>query len=274
VRIKSIVSSPGGSVFCPDTTSVNRIFDSRLSYAKGAMILHQLRWLMGDAAFFTGLNNYLSDAAIGYGFARTAQLKSHIEATSGLDLTGYFNDWYTGEGFPSYQVNWEQTGDTVSFTVKQTQSHPSVSFFEMNIPVRFKNASKDTLMRFTNTFSGQAFKARISFHADSLLFDPDYQLISANNTINAVAEHPRSNGMEAYPNPASEQITFSFNASISSGGGTIWIFDHSGRLANMVAVSAGQHETIVNTGHYAPGLYFYVCKMGEFRKSDKIVIVR
>ncbi len=96
VRIQSITSQPGGSVFCTDTTSINRIFDSRLSYAKGALILHQLRWLMGDAAFYAALRSYLTDAAVSYGFARTANLKAHFEAAYGHDLTWYFNDWFTG----------------------------------------------------------------------------------------------------------------------------------------------------------------------------------
>ena len=153
VRVENIVSQPGGSVFCTDTTNVNRIFDSRLSYAKGAMILHQLRWILGDSAFFTGLNNYLCDASLSYGFARTSNLKSHLENTSGQDLTWYFNDWFTGEGFPYYHIKWSQTGNEVTYNVSQTQSNPSVNFFSMFIPVQFKNATHDTILRVWNSFS-------------------------------------------------------------------------------------------------------------------------
>ena len=86
----SATSPVSGSVFCTDTTSVNRIFNSSLSYNKGAYVLHTLRWKVGDTAFFKGVRNYLNDPALAYGFARTADLKRHIEATSGQNLTEFF----------------------------------------------------------------------------------------------------------------------------------------------------------------------------------------
>ncbi|MBL0103769.1 MAG: hypothetical protein IPP51_08435 [Bacteroidetes bacterium] len=78
--ISSVTSSPDGSVYCPDTLDPNRIFDGRLSYFKGAMILNQLRWVIGDSAFFAGCNNYLTDVACAYGFATTDQFRQHMEA--------------------------------------------------------------------------------------------------------------------------------------------------------------------------------------------------
>ena len=274
VRVKNIISKPGGSVFCTDTTSVDRIFDSRLSYAKGAMILHQLRWIIGDSAFYAGLNNYLSDVSLSYGFARTSQLKSHLEGACGQDLTWYFNDWFTGEGFPSYQINWTQQADTVSFTVNQTQSHPSVSFFTMSIPVQFKNASRDTIIRFSNTFPGQSFAVAIPFTVDSVLFDPDYQLISGNNTINAVTEHARQRNLQVFPNPASDQVTFLFGESLSKDQGTISIYDQSGRKKAEILHSPGETEISFSTRTFIPGLYYYALPQKGFRYSGKFVIIR
>ena len=274
VRVKSIVSNPGGSVYCTDTTSVYRIFDGRLSYAKGAMILHQLRWIMGDAAFFEGMNNYLADVSLAYGFARTENFKSHLESTGGIDLTGYFSDWFTGEGFPSYHINWEQPGDTVSFTVNQTQSHPSVSFFEMPIPVQFKNASRDTIIRFFHAFSGQQFKAAIPFPVDSVIVDPGFQLISGNNTSNAVGGHGQRTGLKVFPNPASGQVTFSFGAIPSQGHGTLSVLDHSGRMQSEFFVKPGESRLSVNTAKYSPGLYFYLFQRDDLIYSGKFVIMR
>ncbi len=216
VRVKSIISKPGGSVLCTDTTDVSRLFDSRLSYAKGAMILHQLRWIIGDSAFFVALNNYLCDASLAYGFARTTNLKSHLESSSGQDLTWYFDDWFTGEGFPSYHINWIQSGNTVTFTIGQTQSHPSVSFFAMPVAVAFKNATRDTILRILNTYSGQSFTATIPFTVDSVIFDPDYQMISGNNTVDGIAEQGWRNTLQIFPNPARDGFTVSF--SIDSPG--------------------------------------------------------
>lgn len=51
-KINNVTSATGGSVWVDDTTSVNRIFNGRLSYDKGGMLLHMLRWKLGDANFF------------------------------------------------------------------------------------------------------------------------------------------------------------------------------------------------------------------------------
>jgi len=74
---KRVVKEPGGSVFCPDTTVNDRIFSARLSYSKGAMVLHQLRWELGDEAFFGGINSYYNAHANGY--ALTTDLQNHLD---------------------------------------------------------------------------------------------------------------------------------------------------------------------------------------------------
>jgi len=90
-EINDITSQPGGSVEVSDTTDVNRIFDSRLSYTKGSHLLYMLRWKLGDNIFFNALRNYQTDPAVIYGFAKTADLKRNLEQTSGQNLTNFFN---------------------------------------------------------------------------------------------------------------------------------------------------------------------------------------
>ncbi|MEI7847518.1 MAG: M1 family aminopeptidase [Chloroflexota bacterium] len=273
VRVKGIVSKPGGSVFCNDTTSVDRIFDSRLSYAKGAMILHQLRWIMGDSAFFAGLNDYLHDVNLAYGFARTVNLKSHLENASGQDLTWYFDDWFTGEGFPSYKINWSQAGDAVTFAVGQTQSHPSVTFFRMSIPVQFKNATRDTIIRVLNTFSGQSFTAAIPFAVDSVIFDPDYQLISVNNTIGAVAEPSGKYNIKIFPNPANDEISVSFSLDIPAMV-SVNLLNISGELAvnlSHESCSAGVYKNSFSICQPA-GIYLLNVNFGGVDYFKKLII--
>ena len=134
--INNITSLPDGSTFVNDTTSDSRIFNQRLSYRKGAMILHMLRYKLGDDHFFRSIKNYLADPELSFGYARTADLQKHFETVSGTDLTEYFKDWFLGEGFPSYSLIWSQDpGNSLTLTVNQTQSHASVDFFEMPLPI-------------------------------------------------------------------------------------------------------------------------------------------
>jgi aminopeptidase N len=272
VRISKIISKPDGSVYCSDTTDINRIFDGRLSYAKGCMILHQLRWIMGDSAFFAALNNYLLDVRLAYGFARTDNLKSHLESSCGQDLTWYFDDWFTGEGFPSYQIKWSQNGDTILLTVNQAQSHASVSFFELPIQLKFKNQTRDTLIRFSNTFSGQSFKTTIPFAVDSVMFDPFHQIVSGNNTVNSTDEHTKYSRLRVFPNPATDRVTFSFGSSSFKDNSKISIYDHSGRITEDLFLLQGQTEISLSTVNYPPGMYFYLFTQDDFRVSGKFII--
>jgi len=273
VRIQSIVSKPGGSVYCTDTTNIDRLFDSRLSYSKGAMILHQLRWILGDSVFFAAMNNYLNDFRLAYGFARTENFISHLESSSGQDLGWYFDEWFTGEGFPSYQINWSQTSDTVSFTMQQTQSHPSVAFFTLPVQLKFKNATFDTLIRVNNIFSGQLFSVNIPFAVDSVIFDPDFQIISGNNLVNAVNEQAMEAGIQVYPNPATGYVYFHFGGSRCRENGKIRIYDPEGRIRNVIPLLPGQTELPLSISSYVPGLYFYDITRGNFNYKGKFIVI-
>jgi len=234
-RIGSVVSQPGGSVWVNDTTSVGRIFSGRLSYSKGAMVLHQLRWTVGDSAFFAGLRNYLNAAGVAGDFARTTDLRGHLEAASGQDLDWYFDDWFYGEGYPSYQIEWSQSVNTVWVTINQTQSHPSVGFFEVPVPLRFKTGNQIFDVRLTPSASGQVFQVNVPFAADELLLDPDWWLISANNTVTKVVvgtDEPGAFPVQIAPNPASRKVIVSTDDGRLLDG--VQVFDALGKLVKAI----------------------------------------
>lgn len=210
-KISSIVSQPGGSVMVDDTTSVNRIFSSRLSYNKGSYLLHMLRWKLGGDAFFGGVRSYLNDRQ--YDFGRTNNLQSHLEAASGQDLDEFFEDWFEGQGFPSYNVVWEQSsqGD-VYIQLNQTTSMPSsVDFFEMPVPLLLIGEDNDTIVRLEHIQNGELFSMNIPFEVTGAYVDPDLWLISANNTVEegeltGVFDGFEANELVVYPNPARDYL--------------------------------------------------------------------
>jgi aminopeptidase N len=137
LSINRVLRKPDGSVYCYDTTDVDRIFDDRLSYSKGAIVLHMLRWEMGDKNFFRALNDYLHDPLHANGYATTEDLISHAEAAADTSFREFFNDWVYGQGYPTYELGYRQDSQgVVEMEITQEQSDPSVSFFEMDVPVR------------------------------------------------------------------------------------------------------------------------------------------
>lgn len=220
-----VTMEPGGSVYCDDTTDVDRVFHSRLSYSKGALVLHMLRWVIGDEAFFRGVNSYLNDPALRFGFAYTIDFQRHMEAASGRDLQGFFSDWIYCQGYPSYRLTCTQNPDkSAIINLEQATSHPSVSFFSLPVPVRFYGEGSDTTITFNHSYSGQAFYIEPGFVIDSIRIDPDRWIISAGNTVELLK--PEGDYLGISPNPSSEDITVSFNP---ENEGVISVIDMAGR---------------------------------------------
>ncbi len=204
--IAAICEEPDGSVIVADTININRIFSARLSYHKAAIVLHMLRWVLGDSVFFEAVRNYLADPNLSYGFARTPDLIWHFENKAGKDLSGFVNDWLYGEGFPSYQLHWSQVTETeIKIQLFQSQSHPSVSFFELPVPVKVLGSNRDTLVILDHAFSGQEFVLDVGFQVDSVAFDPDRWLISSGNTLNGL-DLPQKQKYYVYPNPCNQYL--------------------------------------------------------------------
>ena len=213
--VNSVTSSPSGSTFVTDTTSVSRIFSSRLSYRKGAMILHMLRYKIGDDNFFQGVKNYLADPTLAYSYAKTEDLQRHLEATSLVDLNEFFADWFYGEGYPEYDLVWSQSDSDkiIHFQVSQDQSHPSVSFFEMPLPITVTGSSGESeKLRLEVSENEQLFSIQLNFDVVSVQIDPETQLISKNNrAVLGLDSESLANIVSVYPNPASDILNIASN---------------------------------------------------------------
>ena len=208
--INSITSQLGGAVVLTDTeaTDVNRIFSNRLTYNKGAMVLNMLRFKMGDVMFFQAIKNYLADSNLAYKYAVTSDFKSHLEAVYG-DLTEFFNDWVYNQGYPTYTITAQNLGSgQAKITINQTQSHSSVTFFEMPVPVRLLGAGSltfDTVLN--NTTNGQEFIITVPFTVTGVQFDVKKDIISKNNVTTLSNESFDMNAaISLYPNPTSSEI--------------------------------------------------------------------
>jgi aminopeptidase N len=204
--LNSIMTACDGSVYVSDTTSVSRIFSGRLSYSKGGYLLHMLRWKLGDAVFFTALQDYFNDPAVKYGFASQQQWVDHLEAASGISLGEFFNDWYYGEGYPVYSANFENNNEnTLRIWLSQTTSHPSVTFFEMPVPVRVYSAGrKDSAdFRLEHTVNNQLFDISVPFRVGELVIDPDLWLVRKIDKVTGVETPDRmDSGIRVIPNPS------------------------------------------------------------------------
>lgn len=277
----NIISDAGGAVFVTDTANVNRLFNSRLTYNKGAYVLHMLRWKLGDSTFFRGLRQYLNDPALRYKNARTADLQRNLESASGQSLTEFFNDWIYGEGFPTYKGEWNTTQqNTVQLKLAQTTSHPSVPFFEMPVPVELKNATLDTILTVNHTHNDELFTLDPGFVPDTVIIDPQRWILSKDNlavkglVITAVPDAPETMGISVFPNPATNKITILLPAAAVQKN-VIRLLTVLGQpVFSKTIAGSGGNVLNIPTQAFAPGIYWMEIVRDTKRVVMKILIIK
>lgn len=268
-KVLQITSQPDGAVYLSDsdTLSVGRIFSSRLSYGKGAMVLHMLRKKLGDADFYQATQNYLDDPALAYGYAKTPDFRQKLEQQSGLSLTEFFDDWIYGEGFPTFSAYVTQpTSSSVNLTLNQTQSHPSVSFFETLLPVRLLGANGEILdTTVEHTSNNQQFTIPVNFTVVDVEIDPQYDVITLNSTANLSISNAKAELFKVYPNPAQDKIYFS---QVQKPIQHIEIFDLNGRSV----ITEKHNFKEVNVESLSQGIYLLKVNFEDTTSTTKKLI--
>jgi hypothetical protein len=85
-------------------------------YNKGAWVLHMLRGIVGDAAFFGAARSFLERHR--YDKAGTEQLREALEASSGRALGPYFDRWVYETGLP--ELAWRTSSTPVEGRYRTT----------------------------------------------------------------------------------------------------------------------------------------------------------
>jgi aminopeptidase N len=199
---------PTGSVYVPAGSSVNRIFSGNLTYKKGGSVLHMLRWEMeSDSLFFKGINDYL--VAKANDVSTTDELRQILETSSGLTLQPFFEDWVYGEGFPTYNVRWNQIDSTVFVEVNQTTSSPVTPLFRNKVPVRLVIGGTTRTLRVDPTQGVNRFQ--VSGNVTAAQLDPSNIIlkgttssISRNTNLGLSVADLELLSFKLYPNPAAD----------------------------------------------------------------------
>ena len=96
------------------------LFDHHL-YEKGSLVLHMLRYMLGDAAFWGSLRQYVT--ANRHQVVETVDLERAIETATGRNLQAFFQQWIYKGGHPEYQVEfaWDDATRIATVTIRQQQ---------------------------------------------------------------------------------------------------------------------------------------------------------
>jgi aminopeptidase N len=264
----NIKSAAGGSVYVPtmELGDVMRIFNGRLSYRKGAAILHQLRFeINNDELFFQVFedfqNEFAHSVATGDDFRRTA------EATSQMELEWFFDLWYYGEGYPFYNIQWKQQDQMLIIRSQQTATTQTTPFFAGSIEFKAIGNNVDEIFRVFQDQPIQEFEIPISDKIDELIFDP-YEYMLASYTVSDFTDRTNQIYINIAPNPVNQFIQI--EAGSAWYDGHFNISDLQGRiLLQGIVVPA---LTTIDLTSLQSGLYLvnFYSKSGD--KSSKKLI--
>ena len=256
-QINTITSFPNGKIYVDDANlgNIATVFSGRLTYVKGGFVLRMIKWILGDDIFYQMIKDYVANPNFAYKYATTEDFKNQILVSTGKDFTEFFNDWIYGEGYPSYQIKWNQTAanQNIKLKISQTQSDPSVSFFEMPLPIKVTGTNGEIAeLVLNNTSNDQIFSEPISFEVANVEFNKTLEIIEKNSTVTFDAALATNSIVKEeivlFPNPVKNELNFKGITKVSG----YEIYSVEGKLikkGNYTPASSMNISTL-NTGNY------------------------
>lgn len=175
-----------GSVFGQSDTAFWDSFAPRVYY-KGAIILHMLRGIVGDSAFFTIMRNYLNNPRLRYGNATTEDFIRECETVTQKNLQWFFNQWvykYTESiDRPEYEYSWRIDSPTLTLTVEQKTAAHMV--YRMPLKVYVKTSDAEHIFSIVDSLPIQQFTFTVHGKPHSVDIDKDnwvFKIINKRNS--------------------------------------------------------------------------------------------
>lgn len=152
------------------------MFDAH-SYNKGGRVLHMLRDLVGDSAFFESLNVYLTDNALED--VEIHHLRLAFEKVTGQDMNWFFNQWFLNSGHPQLEISYffdEERGQQV--LVRQTQDLDAYGVFDLPLNIHLHSGGETLEAYEFMTEPEEVFSYPLEQPVDWINVDADHVLLA------------------------------------------------------------------------------------------------
>ncbi|MBN2411443.1 T9SS type A sorting domain-containing protein [candidate division KSB1 bacterium] len=232
------------------------------TYEKGGCVMHMLRNVIGDSAFFKTLREY--GRRFAFGSVTTPDFQNVVEDISGRDMDWFFDQWIYGPGYPVYDYAWSCSptgqGDYVLNATIQQGRADSV-LFDMPLEIGFHYGSIDSILTIQMWEKAQSFQLRLPDSIESVLIDPANKLLNKDNKtdyapfeiLNYTINDTQSGNGNGNPE-AGETVGFSLlvkstgsavsnmSAVLSSSDNIIPVIDSTADYGNMAYLEAKQSQ--------------------------------
>lgn len=249
----------------------NRIFNWYLSYNKGAVILHMLRHeINDDALFFRILKVFVQEFSNGNASGENFQMLTEKE--SGRNFDYFFKQWYYGEGYPRYQIQWKQTGDLVRIESKQSSNNSTTEFFRMTLDYLIHSTNGDTLIRFEQTSKNQIFEIPFQEEITNIEVDPNSNSLLEIVSLEKIDLVPSTTkigwdfDIEVFPNPFVNELYIT-----NPTGNEIMLIlrEFTGELIGNYSFNSYKETLFLSD--LSNGIYFLEIRSGKETASLKVL---
>ncbi len=270
--------NPGWPIYNPqwaiNTPPHHDLFNIATTYAKGACVLHMLRYVLQDTSvFFNCLRGYAADTAqFKYKTAVTDDFTAKISQIAGQDLTWFIDEWVKQPNHPVYNNKYQFTNNNngtwkVGFYTRQSQFNTPFHKMPLTLKISF-SSGPDTIFRVMNDVNDQIWYWTFNRQPTGFVFDPDKDIVlkTANTVAGAIGITP--NGTEVpgvfslgqnYPNPFNPVTYFDFDIPKNSNV-SIRIYDITGKTVQEVfngVCAPGKYKADLDGTDLASGIYYY-----------------
>ncbi len=246
-----------------------RIFNGTLSYYKGAIIIHMMRFEVNDDdLFFAALQEYQTQFA--GSTATGADVRDIFTEKTGIDFTDFFEQWYYGQGYPTFDVEWNQDGDQFVFETTQTPSNSATPLFKTTVEYQLNfTDGTNTKIRVFQDLLVQNYEVEIPAGktVESVEVDPDNWLL---NKVGSVYVNENENSVvsvKVFPNPASDELHLYFKDLYQKK--EITILDLSGKV--IMTTSLENNIANIDISTLPRASYVLRIKEGERTSMKKFV---
>ncbi len=259
-----------------------------IAYEKGGSVLHMLRHVMGDAAFYDALAAYR--AAHGEDVATTEDFRAACESVHGSSLDWFFQEWIYSGGHPKYDWGWSTAaaGPNTEVRIRLRQVQTVGPIFTMPIDFEIQTTAGDTVVTGLVDAAVKDLVFVVPAAVTGVVFDPDDWVLeehtlqptgvpaSAGAGVGAVALLPVA------PNPARGSAEFAFRVP-DARPVTLEVFAADGRrvraLASGRAFGAGLHRLAWDARDsvgraVASGHYLLRLQAGDSIETRRFLLVR
>ncbi len=257
------------------------VLPNLLVYDKGAWLLHSLRQLIGDEAFFACLADYAGDPALVHGNVTSADFRAAAERAAGRDLGAFFAGWLASPAVVDLAADWTVApgsggSSRLALTLQQRQD----PVIPVAVPVAIATDLGE-LRRTAVLDSRQAtFNWTLPAPVTRVTIDPDSTVLMTR----AGPVVPPLAVTGPVPNPVLAAAGADFTVTPRTGGPvTVRVFDARGRLLDrrdLGTLPAGEDFPWTWTpdpaggGHLASGVVWLEFRGGGGRAVRRAVLLR